>query len=184
MKSCLWLAAFFGAIFQDAVAFQSPSSCRPSFSTAERRTRTTEASRRRPPCSRSSWRPLASAAEDGDDDDGDDDSAIQWQLFQKYHNKGSWKGVWTTYDYMGDVSLETVASVDYNPTDQGEGVDVSHTIVVGATQSDCATCFDSMETKTIPVARYTPDTLAARKTRLGACGMVVGPSLLRNGASK
>jgi len=125
-----------------------------------------------------------------EDDDGDD-NAIQWELFQKYHNKGSWKGIWTTYDYMGDVSLETIASVDYKnaiaaDTDGAEpaAVDVSHTIVVGATKSNCATCFDDMETRTIPVAQYTPTNFAARKTRLGACGMVVVPSLLRNGASE
>ena len=82
---------------------------------------------------------------------------------------------------MGDVSLETMASVNYNNVQ--EEVAVSHTIVVGGTQSDCETCFDSMETRTIPVAKYTPHNFAARKTRLGACGMVVGPSLLRNGAS-
>jgi len=125
-----------------------------------------------------------------------DDNAIQWELFNKYHNKGSWKGIWTTYDYMGDISLETIASVDYKQQQQQQrrqqpnendasssAVDVSHTIVVSATKSDCATCFDDMETRTIPVAQYTPDNFSVRKTRLGACGMVVGPSLLKNGAS-
>jgi hypothetical protein len=119
------------------------------------------------------------------DNDDDDDSAIQWELFNRYHNKGSWKGIWTTYDYMGDVALETIASVDYQQRKppSANGVEVSHVIVVGATTSDCETCFDSMETRTIPVSMYTPHNFAARKTRLGACGMVVGPSLLRNGAS-
>ena len=88
---------------------------------------------------------------------------------------------------MGDVALETIAAVDYQqqqqPPSANGGVQVSHVIVVGATTSDCETCFDSMETRTIPVSVYTPNNFAARKTRLGACGMVVGPSLLRNGAS-
>jgi hypothetical protein len=122
-----------------------------------------------------------------------EDSAIQWELLKKHHARGSWKGIWTTYDYIGDVSLETVASVDCllsssssssDIFDETQKIDVTHTIVVGAKRSDCATCFDSMETKTIPVCAYTPDNLQARKTRLGACGMVVGPSLLRSGASK
>lgn len=118
------------------------------------------------------------------------DADIQFELFKKHH-LGSWKGVWTTYDYIGDVALETVASVECdlvssnNENQEEEDViTVAHNIVVGAKRSDCATCFDSMEQKYIPIAQYTPQNLAARKTRLGACGMVVGPSLLRSGASK
>jgi hypothetical protein len=121
----------------------------------------------------------------------DDEAAIQWELFRRYH-VGSWKGIWTTYDAIGDVSLETVASVDVDvlqqeETTNNEGgeqiVSVSHAIVQGATQSDCSTCFDSMETKTIPVALYTPTNLLAKRVRLGGCGMVVGPSVLRSGTS-
>lgn len=112
--------------------------------------------------------------------DMDNESMIQWELFQKYHAKGSWKGTWTTYDYLGDVQLETIASVNYEH-DNDNTIRQSHTIVVGATQSDCETCFDSMETKDMPVATYTPNDM--KKSRLGACGMVNGPSLLRNGAS-
>ena len=126
---------------------------------------------------------------DNNNKKADDDSGIQWELLKKHHARGSWKGIWTTYDYIGDVAMETVASVDcVLQTDDGsnssEVVDVSHNIVVGAQRSDCATCFDTMEAKTIPVATYTPDSFQARKTRLGACGMVVGPSLLRSGSSK
>merc|ERR1719437_123363 len=47
----------------------------------------------------------------------EDDPAIQWELFNKHHAKGSWKGVWTSYDYIGDVIDETVASVDLNKMD-------------------------------------------------------------------
>jgi hypothetical protein len=109
----------------------------------------------------------------------EEDAVLQWNLFKKYQAKGSWKGVWSTHDYMGDVVDETVASVDLNL--QGDTlIDHTHTIVVGAKRSDCATCFDSMETKTLPVAQYTPDNL--RKSRFAACSMVNGPSLLRSGA--
>ena len=110
-----------------------------------------------------------------------DDATIQWDLFKKYHAKGSWKGVWTTYNYIGDVLDETVASVNLNLEEENEShIDHTHTIVVGATRSDCATCFDSMETKTLPVATYTPDNL--RKSRFAACSMVNGPTILRSGA--
>lgn len=84
---------------------------------------------------------------------------------------------------MGDVVLESVASVDLQCTND-DTVAVSHTIFQGATRSDCATCFDgNTEGKTIPVATYTPDNLEARKVKLGASGMVIGPSVLRSGAS-
>ena len=119
-----------------------------------------------------------------EDDEDDDDIAIQWNLFKKHHAKGSWKGIWTSYDYMGDLLDETVASVDLNLNKDGqeeeeEVITQNHQFVVGATRSDCATCFDSMETKTIPVAVYTPNNL--RRQRFAACGMVNGPTLLRSG---
>lgn len=106
------------------------------------------------------------------------DAALQWELFNKHHAKGSWKGLWTTYDFIGDVIDETVASVDL--ISKGEAIEHTHTIVVGAKRSDCATCFDSMETKTLPVAKYTPSDL--KKSRLAACSMVCGPTVLRSGA--
>jgi hypothetical protein len=116
----------------------------------------------------------------------DDDAAIQWDLFQKHHALGSWKGIWTTYDYMGDVIDETVASVNLQPLQQ-EGddgrvtmIDHSHTIVIDAKRSDCQTCFDSMEQTTLPVARYTPETILSR-SRLAGVSMVNGPSLLKSG---
>lgn len=112
-------------------------------------------------------------------DEVEDDSAIQWELFNKHHAKGSWKGVWTTYDAIGDIIDETVASVDLNAKSDNL-IEHTHTIVVGAKRSDCETCFDSMETKTLPVAQYTPENL--RKSRFGAVSMINGPSLLRSGA--
>jgi len=110
----------------------------------------------------------------------EDNPAIQWELFNKHHAKGSWKGVWTSYDYIGDVIDETVASVDLNPIENDE-IEHTHTIVVGAKKSDCKTCFDSMETKTLPVQKYTPDNILS-KSRLAGVSMVNGPSILRSGA--
>lgn len=108
-----------------------------------------------------------------------DDSAIQWELFNKHHAKGSWKGVWTTYDYIGDIIDETIASVDLHKEDD-DSICHTHSIVVGAKKSDCETCFDSMEQRTIPVAQYSPGDL--KKSRFAACSMVNGPSILRSGA--
>ncbi len=121
-------------------------------------------------------------------DEDEEETALQWGLFQKYHARGSWKGIWTTYDYLGDVMDETVASVNLNPVHPEKGggdnsparVEHSHTIVVGAKRSDCATCFDSFDCKTIPVAVYSPGQLG--KGRCASCSMVVGPSVLRSGA--
>ena len=86
----------------------------------------------------------------------------------------------TSYDYIGDVIDETVASVDLNPIENDE-IEHTHTIVVGAKKSDCETCFDSMETKTLPVQKYTPDNILS-KSRLAGVSMVNGPSILRSGA--
>ena len=89
----------------------------------------------------------------------------------------------TTYDYIGDVVDETVASVDLNRKEAGEQevVEHSHTIVVGAKRSDCETCFDSMEQKTLPVQKYTPENIL-QKSRLAGVAMVNGPSIMRSGA--
>lgn len=107
-----------------------------------------------------------------------DDDAVQWDLFNKHHAKGSWKGVWTSYDYIGDIIDETVASVDLNL--KNDNIEHTHTIVVGAKKSDCATCFDSMESKTLPVATYSEGNL--QRSRFAAVSMVNGPSILRSGA--
>jgi len=101
---------------------------------------------------------------------------IQWQLFQKHHTKGCWKGIWTTYDYIGDVQDETVAAVVLDSDD--EVVEQSHQIVVGAKRSDCKTCFDDMEIKTIPVTSYSKNDM--KRTRLASCALVNGPTLLRS----
>ncbi|KAG7342612.1 hypothetical protein IV203_017857 [Nitzschia inconspicua] len=129
---------------------------------------------------------------DEQEQDYDDDASIQWELFQKHHARGCWKGIWTTYDYIGDVQDETVASVNLLPSNLEDDdndddisdniavvVDHSHTIVIGAKRSDCKTCFDSMEQRTFPVARYTRDNLLQR-SRLAGISLVNGPSLLRS----
>lgn len=131
---------------------------------------------------------LSSSASSTGGSTAEEDEMIQWDLLLKHHAKGSWKGVWTTYDYMGDMQDETVASVDLQPPadgdddEKGRVVQHSHTFVVGAKRSDCPTCFDSMETKTLPVGEYRENQMLLRKTRLAGVSMVNGPSILRSGA--
>jgi Domain of unknown function (DUF3598) len=107
------------------------------------------------------------------------DVSIQWDLFKKHHARGSWKGIWTTYDFIGDVVDESVSSVNLKYDDKDDIVHHTHSILVGAKRSDCARCFDSFETKELPVAIYSPGQM--RKNRLGSIGLVHGPSLLRSG---
>lgn len=55
-----------------------------------------------------------------------------------------------------------------------------HKIVVSDATSDCTTCFDSTEVRTIPVATYTPSDM--RKNRCASVAMISGPSLMKSGA--
>ena len=165
-------------------------------------------------CRRSLFLKMASEAEHNDFIGGENDTRstsqdngtvnLQWQLFDKHHARfekideslqsktTSWVGKWATYDYVGDVVLETMpASVNYISSSKHasidfiDRVDVSHTISTGSTVSDCETCFDDPSAvRTIPITTYTPDNIIG-KSRLGACGMVVGPSIMRSsGTSK
>ena len=156
-----------------------------------------------PRCRRSPLLRLASESDINftDDDDSDtlisnDDSNLQWHLFCKHHARcdkvddglqtrnTSWVGKWSTHDYVGDVVLETIpASVNYIASNNR--VDVTHTISTGSTLSDCETCYDDPNSlRTIPITTYTPYNIVS-KSRLGACGMVVGPSIMRSsGTSK
>jgi hypothetical protein len=130
-----------------------------------------------PNTKRSSFLPASST-------DINEELDIQWNLFRKHHAKGAWKGIWTTYDYIGDVLDETVASVNYYTKNDNNVIEQTHTIVTGAKRSDCATCFDSFDIKEFPVALYDrrrQDNNVFSKTRFAANAMVNGPSLLRSG---
>jgi hypothetical protein len=129
----------------------------------------------------------------GQGGDGSDDD-VQWQLFKKHH-VGSWKGLWTTYDAMGDKLLETAAIVDNAELAAAEGPDgealsplvqVTHRIVQESVSADCPTCFDSATTREIPVAKYDtrlPEWPMKYRLKFGANGMVVGPKVLKTGIS-
>jgi hypothetical protein len=127
---------------------------------------------------------------------------IQWQLFLKHHARydkqveksefmTSWVGKWTTYDYVGDIVLETrPASVNYScrigqSSNNIGTVDVTHAISYESTTSECDTCFDDPnKVRTIPITTFTQENIS-NNNKLGACAMVTGPSFIRSsGTSK
>ena len=79
-----------------------------------------------------------------------EDAALQWDLFQKHHALGSWRGTWMTYDYIGDVLDSTVASVDLHLDDGDASCTQIHKIVTGSVKADCETCFDSDDVQSSP----------------------------------
>ena len=70
---------------------------------------------------------------------------------------GSWNSLWSTYNYMGDMEDETIATVDLQLFDNF--VQHTHIIPLSSVTSSCDRCQDSYETKTIPVAQYSPGNL-------------------------
>ncbi len=105
---------------------------------------------------------------------------LQWELFLKNQARGQWRGTWTSYNFMGDVIDTTTASVNLIHDQVSDTVTHTHDIVVGSTQSDCETCFDSSDIRTIPVATYSKGAMA--KYRCASVGMSCGPSLTRSGS--
>jgi len=105
---------------------------------------------------------------------------IQWDLFTKHQAKGKWRGTWTTLDYMGDIQDETTASVNLILDDESNSVEHTHEIVMGKIASDCETCYDSEDVRTIPVGKYTPGNMS--KYRCASVAMCAGPSLMKSGA--
>jgi len=110
----------------------------------------------------------------------EEEEEIQWNLFLKHHAKGQWRGTWTSYDYMGDVIDTTTASVNLIHDTITNQVSHTHEIVVSQIASDCETCFDSTNVKTISVATYAKGNLA--RYRCASVGMSCGPSILKSGA--
>lgn len=118
--------------------------------------------------------------------DDKDDATRQWDLFREHHAKGQWKGTWTSYDYMGDEIDSVIASVILKPPSSSDDSDNNsiikheHEIVTGVAHSDCNTCFDSTQSRVIPVSTYSMGDL--KRQRLASVGMVVGPTLMKNGS--
>lgn len=102
----------------------------------------------------------------------------EWESFVAT-NAGKWRGIWTTYDDLGaqqgepdrmDTSLEL--------SSDGERIKHVNTLFVGSVDSDCSTCFDTVETRNIPVGEYTKETFRQR-----ACGSAYlhGPGVTPRG---
>lgn len=70
---------------------------------------------------------------------------------------GSWNALWSTYNFIGDMEDETIATVDLQVGD--DVVLHNHIIPLSSITSNCDRCQDSYETRTIPVAQYSPGNL-------------------------
>lgn len=92
---------------------------------------------------------------------------------------GNWRGVWTTYDPAGTPQGEA-DRMDTNLDLSSCGTTIKHvnTLYVESIDSECSTCFDSVETRDIQVGEYTKDTFRQR-----ASGAVYlnGPGVTRRG---
>lgn len=106
----------------------------------------------------------------------DEQDQIQWDLFLKHQARGKWRGTWTSYDYMGDVLDETIGSVNLLLDPELQTVQHTHEIVQGKISSDCKTCFDSENVKTIHVANYSRGNIGTY--RCASLAMCAGPSLM------
>mmetsp|Transcript_42262 Transcript_42262/g.78291 ORF Transcript_42262/g.78291 Transcript_42262/m.78291 type:complete len:398 (+) Transcript_42262:60-1253(+) len=101
-----------------------------------------------------------------------------WDLFATYHS-GAWRGIWETFDQIGD-SLDTQEVLfDAALSPDGESAALAQTMVVSSKQAACETCFDSQETKTTPLGTVGRGKLA-RSTLVGPA-LVTGPIVLRSG---
>ncbi len=70
---------------------------------------------------------------------------------------GSWNSLWSTYNWIGDMEDETIATVELLKS--GDTITHNHIIPLSSTTSSCERCQDSFETRTIPVAQYSPGNL-------------------------
>lgn len=102
----------------------------------------------------------------------------EWSEYTTRH-AGNWRGVWATYDPTGTPQGEA-DRMDTNLELSSCGTTIKHvnTLYVGSIDSECSTCFDSVETRDIPVGEYTKDTFRQR-----ASGAVYlnGPGVTRRG---
>lgn len=105
---------------------------------------------------------------------------LQWDFFLKHQARGKWRGTWTSYDYMGDVVDEAIASVNLQHDSEKNIVTHTHEIVVESANSECETCFDSSNVRTFQLANYAQGDLA--RYRCASVAMACGPSLLRSQA--
>ena len=109
-------------------------------------------------------------------------ASSQWDLFCEQH-VGQWRGLWETYDVLGDKIdvTEAMFTAALQPNDQSGVAALSQTFNIATIKADCETCHDSSEEKTMNLGMLTRDTLAPRRTVLLGPAMVSGPTVLRSG---
>lgn len=102
----------------------------------------------------------------------------EWESFVA-SNAGVWRGIWTTYDDTGAQQGEP-DRMDTNLGLSSDGERIKHvnTLFVGSVDSDCSTCFDSVETKNIQVGEYTKETF---RQRAYGSGYINGPGVTPRG---
>lgn len=85
----------------------------------------------------------------------------EWGDFIRNH--GRWRGQWTTYDECG-IQQGQADRLDTNLQLSPDGTRMAHvnTLFVGSVDSECSTCFDSVETHDIPVGVYSKDVFRQR----------------------
>eukprot|EP00960_Hanusia_phi_P070131 767243-Hanusia_phi.AAC.1 len=109
-------------------------------------------------------------------------SKYQQQQFEafKANNMGFWNALWQTYNAMGDVEQQSNVAINVYEDMDSNRVNIDHLVTIKQIQSDCETCHDSMETRTMPVARLEEGNL--RRHVIVGSGHVNGPNVLRSGS--
>lgn len=92
---------------------------------------------------------------------------------------GRWRGLWTTYDPSGNQQgdpdrMDTTLDLSSN----GQVMKHVNTLYVESVDSDCSSCFDSVETREMPVGEYTQESF---RQRVSGAVYLSGPGVTRRG---
>lgn len=102
----------------------------------------------------------------------------EWNEYTASH-VGRWRGMWTTYDAAG-VQQGEADRIDTTIQLSSDGTTVKHvnTLYVESVDSECSKCFDSVETRDMPVGEYTKDNF---RQRASGATYLSGPGVTRRG---
>ena len=81
---------------------------------------------------------------------------------------------------MGDVEQQSNLAVEVYEDMPANTINIDHYLTINQIQSYCETCHDSVEAKTMPVARLQQGSL--RRHTVAGSGHVNGPNVLRSGS--
>lgn len=102
----------------------------------------------------------------------------EWNDYTASH-VGRWNGLWTTYDRKGiQIGEPDRMDTSIELSSDGDTVRQTNILHVGSIDSECSSCFDSVETRRMPAGEFTRDNFRQR-----ACGEVYlsGPGVTRRG---